>query len=196
MCFYSNGCSIRSVSNYRRLCMFVCQVSGGYTFACRVTAVSGGSLLMCLQLVEALYVCVSRQKMLYVCVSSHWRLKTFVSSQWRLYTLVCTAMEALQVVYLVSGGSIRLCVYSHGGFVRLPVWSVEAPVGGYSIRLCVQSVEALYVSVSSHWRLITYVCLVKGSSIHLFVQPWRFYTFVYPVSGSSIRFCLQSILYV
>ena len=59
-----------------------------------------------------------------------------------------------------------------------------------TIRVCVQSVEALNVCVYTH-----------GCSICLCVHPWRLYTFtcpvnvgsVCPVIGGSIRLCIQSM---
>ena len=60
--------------------------------------------------------------------------------------------------------ALYVCVYSHGGPIRLRFQSVEALYVGVSsqwrLYTCVQSLKALYVSVSSHWMFYTFVCRV------------------------------------
>ena len=135
---------------------------------------------------KALYSWVSSHWMLlYVCVSSQWRLLyVYVSSHWRLYTFLYPGTILCTFVCPGSWGSLRWCM-----------WSIEAlyvSVSGGSISLIVQpqrlytfvctAMEALYVCVSSQFRVYMFVCPLSWGSIRLCVQPWRLYTFAIPVS--------------
>ena len=70
---------------------------------------------------------------------------------------VCTAMEALIFVPKATEAPY-ICVPS---FVssQCRLCTLLCPVSRCSIRLSVPLVDALYLCVSSHWRLNMFVCL-------------------------------------